>query len=287
MKGLILAGGQGSRLFPMTKSLSKQLLPVYDKPMIYYPLGTLMLAGIRDILIIVDPKQRINFEILLGNGEQFGINLNYVTQDKPDGIPQAFSLGSNFINNDASCLILGDNIFHGPSLGRSLADAFTHSGANIFAYDIDDPSSYGVVELEGNQVISIQEKPKIPKSNFAIPGLYFFDSEVCERVKTLKPSARGETEITDLLRTYLDKNSLGVKKLQRGTVWMDSGTPKGLHDASTYIRIIEERQGLKVSCLEEIAFLQGWISKLDLEDLISNMQSNEYSNYLRKKVLNK
>jgi glucose-1-phosphate thymidylyltransferase len=244
-----------------------------------------MLAGIREILIIVTPEQKNNYEALLGDGSQLGLRLSYKIQHKPNGIPEAFVLGSEFISNEQSCLILGDNIFHGASLGRSLAETFGKPGANIFAYEIDDPSAYGVVEYINDKVVSIEEKPTNPRSNFAIPGLYFFDANVCEIVRTLKPSIRGETEIVDLLKAYLANDLLNVKKLPRGTVWMDSGTPKGLHDASSYIRVIEERQGLKVACLEEIALLHQWITLADLERFVQEMPQSDYRDYLKKIIL--
>ena len=266
----------------MTTAISKQLLPVYDKPLIYYPLATLMLAGIREILIIVTPDQEVNFRNLLGDGKKLGIELQYQIQEKPEGIPQAFTLGEEFINQQPVCLILGDNIFHGASLGRSLSENLTNIGATIFAYEVEDPSWYGVVEFSGDKAVSLEEKPKNPKSRFAVPGLYFFDGNVSKKAHKLSPSPRGETEIVDLLKTYLASGELNVIKLPRGTVWMDSGTPKGLHDAATYVRVIEERQGLKLACLEEIALIQGWIKSEDLDFQLTKMGENDYSLYLRK-----
>lgn len=285
MKGIILAGGKGTRLRPLTSMISKQLLPVYDKPMIYYPLSTLMLAGIREILIIVTPEQEDNFRNLLGDGSQLGITLEYVVQREPNGIPQAFLLGEQFIGEDRTCLILGDNIFHGPTLGRSLVEITNRPGATIFAYEVENPSAYGVVEFSDSKVIGLEEKPIMPKSRFVIPGLYFLGPEASDRARNLQPSSRGETEIIDLLKLYLLEDELHVIRLPRGTVWLDSGTPKGLHDASTYVRVIEERQGLKLACLEEISFLQKWISEKEIEDLAGSMGENEYSDYLRRVIL--
>jgi glucose-1-phosphate thymidylyltransferase len=268
----------------MTAAISKQLLPVYDKPMIYYPLATLMLADIREILIIVTPEQAHNFRILLGDGSQLGIKLDFVVQEKPNGIPQAFLLGEDFIAGERVCLILGDNIFHGPTLGRSLAETAKKSGATIFAYEVEDPTAYGVVEFSESKAIGIEEKPLSPKSRYAIPGLYFVGPEVSKRARKLQPSPRGETEIIDLLRTYLDEDQLHVIKLPRGTVWLDSGTPRGLHDASTYVRVIEERQGLKLACLEEISYLQGWITAGELLQIARKMGKSDYTDYLRKLI---
>ncbi len=282
MKGIILAGGKGTRLQPMTAAISKQLLPVYDKPMIYYPVATLMLAGIREILIIVTREQAHNFKTLLGDGSRFGVSIDYVVQDKPNGIPEAFILGQDFIAGERVCLILGDNIFHGPTLGRSLVEIAKKPGATIFAYEVEDPSAYGVVEFSGSKAVGIEEKPAVPKTRFAIPGLYFVGPEVSMRARELLPSPRGETEIIDLLRTYLVEDQLHVIKLPRGTVWLDSGTPKGLHDASTYVRVIEDRQGLKLACLEEVAFLQGWLTEVELLEIATSMGSSDYADYLRK-----
>jgi len=266
----------------MTATISKQLLPVYDKPMIYYPLSTLMLAGIKDVLIIVTPEQEANFRNLLGDGSRIGINLQYIVQQTPNGIPQAFLLGQKFMDGDRTCLILGDNIFHGPTLGRSLGEIAQKPGATIFAYEVENPTAYGVIEFLDSKAVGIEEKPLKPKSRFAIPGIYFVGPEASERARELLPSSRGETEIVDLLRTYLQEDQLHVIRLPRGTVWLDSGTPKGLHDASTYVRVIEDRQGLKLACLEEIAYLQNWISKKDLLDFATSMGASDYSDYLKR-----
>jgi len=281
-KGLILAGGSGTRLYPATHSVSKQLLPIYDKPMIYYPLTTLMLAGVRDILIISTPQDTPRFEQLLGSGAQWGLNLSYAVQSSPDGLPQAFTIGQQFIGNDSSVLILGDNIFHGNQLGQDLLKISQQStGATVFAYHVNDPERYGVVEFdENNKAISLEEKPKAPKSNFAVTGLYFYDSQVIDIVKDLKPSARGELEITDVNRIYLEREQLNVAVMGRGHAWLDTGTHDSLLDAGQFIATIEKRQGLKIGCPEEIAYRKAYINATDLERLAQPMLKNSYGQYL-------
>jgi glucose-1-phosphate thymidylyltransferase len=282
MKGIVLAGGTGSRLWPITKGVSKQLLPVYDKPLIHYPLGTLFLAGIREILIITTPEDLAAFQRLLGDGSQYGASFDYATQEKPNGLAEAFIIGEKFIGGENVSLILGDNIFHGVGLGRQLEGINRAEGATIFAYKVADPERYGVVEFaEGGKVISIEEKPKSPKSNFAVPGLYFYDSQVVEIAKTIKPSKRGELEITSVNEFYLNAGQLKTMVLERGTTWLDTGTIQTLHAASSYVQIIEERQGSKISCLEEIAWRNGWISRTDLEVLAEGFGSNPYGAYLQ------
>ena len=285
-KGIILAGGSGTRLYPVTHSISKQLLPVYDKPMIYYPLTTLMLAGIRDILIITTPDDLDSFKKLLGDGSQWGINLDYIPQHRPDGLAQAFVLGEEFIGDDLSTLILGDNIFYGHDIESMLDSAFRRTGgATIFAYHVNDPERYGVAEFdENNKVISLEEKPNQPKSNFAVTGLYFYDQNVVQLVKSLKPSKRGELEITDLNQQYLDQGTLYVEMMDRGYAWLDTGTHDSLLDAGQFIATIENRQGLKVACPEEIAFRKKWISPKDLENLAKPLIRNNYGNYLMRLI---
>jgi glucose-1-phosphate thymidylyltransferase len=281
MKGIVLAGGTGSRLWPITKGVSKQLLPVYDKPLIHYPLGTLFLAGIREILVITTPEDLPAFKRLLGDGSQYGVSFEFATQEKPNGLAEAFMIGEKFINGKKVALILGDNIFHGVGFGKHLQSIDANDGATIFAYRVANPESYGVVEFSTDgQVISIEEKPKKPKSNFAVPGLYFYDETVIEIAKTIQPSARGELEITAVIENYLDKGKLTTKILERGTTWLDTGTIQTLHAASTYVQIIEERQGSKISCLEEIAWTNGWISSIELESLARNYGANPYGLYL-------
>jgi len=281
MKGIVLAGGTGSRLWPITKGVSKQLLPVYDKPLIHYPLGSLFLAGIREILVITTPEDLPAFKRLLGDGSQYGVSFEFATQEKPNGLAEAFIIGEKFINGKKVALILGDNIFHGVGLGKHLQSIDANDGATIFAYRVANPESYGVVEFSTDgQVISIEEKPKKPKSNFAVPGLYFYDETVIEIAKTIRPSARGELEITAVNENYLDKGKLTTKILERGTTWLDTGTIQTLQAASTYVQIIEERQGSKISCLEEIAWTNGWISSTELELLAQNYGANPYGLYL-------
>lgn len=288
MKGIILAGGSGTRLHPMTSSLSKQLMPIYDKPMIYYPLSTLMLAGIRDILIISTPRDLPLVKRQLGDGKQLGIRLSYEVQEKPEGIAQAFIIAEKFIDGQKSCLILGDNLFYGSSLDDELVKASCLSdGANIFAYQVSTPESYGVVEFDENfKAKTIIEKPQKPISNWAVTGLYFYDSDVVEIAKSLKPSKRGELEITDINCTYLARNKLTVTTLGRGYAWLDTGTPDSLLDAANFVRVIEKRQGFKISCPEEIAWRNGYITSSDLDKLIDSLAKSTYGEYLRT-LLNK
>lgn len=281
MKGIILAGGTGSRLHPITQGISKQLTPVYDKPMIYYPLSTLMLAGIRDILIITTPTDREQFQRLLGDGSRFGINLEYKVQPSPDGLAQAFILGADFIGNDPVALVLGDNIFYGPGLGTQLATYEQKDGATVFAYRVADPRAYGVVEFDEDfNALSIEEKPENPKSDYAIPGLYFYDSKVVEYARQIKPSPRGELEITDLNRVYLEQGKLKVEVLPRGTAWLDTGTFDSLADATNFIRTVQSRQGLSVGCPEEIAWRHGWLSDEQLRDIATPLVKSGYGSYL-------
>lgn len=282
MKGIVLAGGTGSRLWPLTRSVSKQLLPVYDKPMIYYPISTLMLAGIREMLIITTPRDRSGFEELLGDGSKIGVSFEYAVQPKPEGLAQAFLIGEDFINNDGVCLILGDNIFFGEGFGTQLSKIDTAKGATIFAYKVKDPENYGVVEFgNSGEVISIEEKPSTPKSGYAVPGIYFYDSQVIEIAKNIQPSQRGELEITSVNSVYLSKGSLSVKVMERGTAWLDTGTFDNLNSASNFVKIIEERQGLKIACLEEIAYRNGWITSHDLIALSLGYRDSNFSQYLR------
>ena len=281
MKGIVLAGGSGSRLWPITRGTSKQLLPIYDKPLIHYPIATLMLAGIREILIITTREDQESFMRLLGDGSEIGIILRYEVQAKPEGLAQAFIIGESFINKENVALILGDNIFHGSGLGTQLEMYQNISGAQIFAYKVTDPNRYGIVEFDTlGKVISIEEKPKMPKSSFAIPGLYFYDSDVVDIAQGVVPSTRGELEITSINQAYLKEGRLDTKVLERGTVWLDTGTPESLFAAASYVRVIEERQGLKIACLEEIAWNRGWISNKEMIQLANNYGSSPYGTYL-------
>ncbi|HEC42507.1 MAG TPA: glucose-1-phosphate thymidylyltransferase [Bacteroides sp.] len=282
MKGIILAGGSGTRLYPLTKTISKQILPVYDKPMIYYPLSVLMLSGIREILIISTPKDIHLYSELLGDGSQLGLSLSYNIQPSPDGLAQAFIIGEEFIGNEPACLILGDNIFYGHGFGKTLLDtAKIEDGAVVFGYYVTDPHRYGVVEFDsGGNVLSIEEKPAEPKSNYAVTGLYFYSNDVIEKAKSLKPSPRGELEITDLNRIYLEEGRLKTRIMGRGMAWLDTGTHESLVQAANYIHTIEQRQGLKVSCIEEIAYNRGYIDKNQLISLAEPLMKNQYGQYL-------
>ena len=282
MKGIILAGGSGTRLYPITRGISKQLIPIYDKPMIYYPLSTLMLAGITDILVISTPEFTPLFEQLLGDGSEWGISLTYKVQEKPNGLAEAFILGADFIGDDSVCLILGDNIYYGSGLSKLVQEAAQKTdGATVFGYHVNDPERFGVVEFDSNmKALSIEEKPKNPKSNYAVTGLYFYDNTVVEKAKNLKPSDRGELEITDINKLYLDEGKLDVKVMGRGYAWLDTGTHDSMMDASSFIATIQKRQNLKVACLEEIAYRMGYISKEKLVELAQPMKKNDYGQYL-------
>ena len=286
MKGIILAGGSGTRLYPLTKTVSKQLLPVYDKPMIYYPLATLMLFEIRDILIISTPRDIPNIERLFGTGSKLGLTIQYAVQDEPKGIAQAFTIGADFVGDDDVCLILGDNIFYMGNLINSFKEKITANAgkmATVFAYHVSDPERFGVVEFDKNyKALSIEEKPKCPKSNYATVGLYFYPKDVVKKAKQLKPSNRGELEITDLNNLYLKEKRLSVVPMRRGNAWLDAGTPESLMSASTFVQIVEERQGLKIACIEEIAFKRGFINDSQMKDLINELHKGDYKQYLKK-----
>lgn len=283
MKGIILAGGSGTRLYPLTKVTSKQLLPVFDKPMIYYPMSILMEAGIREIMIISTPEDTPRFEELLGDGSQFGLELSYKVQPSPDGLAQAFILGEEFIGDDSVAMILGDNIFHGHGLTKRLVEAANRKeGATVFGYYVEDPERFGVVEFDENgKAVSLEEKPEHPKSNYAVTGLYFYDNDVVKYAKNLKPSARGELEITDLNRIYLENGNLNVTLLDDGFTWLDTGTHESLVDATNFVKTVEEHQHRKIACLEEIAYLNGWISKEDVLEVYEVLKKNQYGQYLK------
>ncbi len=285
MKGIILAGGSGTRLWPLTKAVSKQLMPVYDKPMVYYPLSTLMLAGIREVLLISTPEDLPGFKRLLGDGAALGMHIAYAEQPRPEGLAQAFTIGADFIGNDKVALVLGDNIFYGPGFGRQLRGNTDPDGAIVYAYYVSDPERYGVVEFDGDgKVLSIEEKPAVPRSNYAVPGLYFYDNDVVAIARDLKPSARGELEITDVNRTYLEAGKLRVSRLDRGLAWLDTGTHESLMQASQYVQVIEERQGLKIGCIEEIAWRMGFIDDAATAVLAEPLRKSGYGDYLLEQI---
>lgn len=281
MKGIILAGGSGTRLYPITKGISKQLMPIYDKPMVYYPLSTLMMAGIKDILVITTPEDSESFQRLLGDGSELGITLSYASQPSPDGLAQAFIIGEEFIGQDSVALVLGDNIFHGYGFGQSLKECVNPDGGVVFAYQVSDPERYGVVDFDENMhAVSVEEKPENPKSNYAVVGLYFYDNSVIEIAKNITPSERGELEITSINEEYLNEGKLKVQVMDRGTAWLDTGTFGSMNDASEYIRVIEKRTGLKIGCIEEIAWRNGWISSEQLAQLAQPLTKSGYGRYL-------
>jgi glucose-1-phosphate thymidylyltransferase len=281
MKGIVLAGGTGSRLWPITRSISKQLLPVYDKPMIYYPISTLMLAGIREILIITTPHDQSQFKELLGDGSELGVSFQYAVQPEPKGLAQAFTIGEEFLAGDSCLMILGDNIFHGAGLGRDIVRELPTSGAHIFTYEVANPANYGILEIkQDGKPISITEKPTKFISNLAVTGVYFFDGKVSEIAKNVQPSKRGELEITSVIEYYLNSDSLTYTRLSRGAAWLDTGNPDSLNDAAAYVKIIEDRTGLKIACLEEISYTQGWMTPTQLQDRIRNYKENSYAKYL-------
>ena len=282
MKGIILAGGKGTRLYPSSKVICKQLMPVYDKPMIYYPLSILMISGIKDILLITNPEDKESFEKLLGDGSQFGCKFSYEIQDKPNGLAEAFIIGKNFIKNDNVCLILGDNLIYGSGLGAILRSQLNSDGASIFAIEVEEPSNYGVVEFDSKgNILSIEEKPINPKSKYAIPGIYYYDNSVIHYAKMVKPSKRGEKEITDLNKIYLENKLLKVNKLPRGITWLDTGTPENFYEASEFVRVVQKRTYKKIACIEEIAYRMNYINKDDLQTLIKEKGKNDYSDYLK------
>jgi glucose-1-phosphate thymidylyltransferase len=283
MKGIILAGGSGTRLWPITKGISKQLMPIYDKPMVYYPLSTLMMAGIREVLVITTPEYNDQFRALLGDGSSLGMDIQYAVQPSPDGLAQAFVIGEDFIGDDSVALVLGDNIFHGTGLGTNLRKNTEVDGATIFAYHVADPKAYGVVEFDDDfTAVSIEEKPAEPKSNYAVPGLYFYDNKVIEIAKTIEPSARGELEISTVNERYLEAGELGVQVLDRGTAWLDTGTFESMMQASEYVKVIEDRQGFKIGCIEEIAWRNGWIDDAQLAELAAPLVKGGYGVYLQR-----
>ncbi|OIH92213.1 MULTISPECIES: glucose-1-phosphate thymidylyltransferase RfbA [unclassified Curtobacterium] len=283
MKGIILAGGSGTRLWPITKGISKQLMPIYDKPMVYYPLSTLMMAGIREVLVITTPEYNEQFKALLGDGSALGMEIQYAVQPSPDGLAQAFVIGEDFIGDDSVALVLGDNIFHGTGLGTNLRKNTDVQGATIFAYHVADPKAYGVVEFDDDfTAVSIEEKPTEPKSNYAVPGLYFYDNKVIEIAKTIEPSARGELEISTVNERYLEAGELGVQVLDRGTAWLDTGTFESMMQASEYVKVIEDRQGFKIGCIEEIAWRNGWIDDAQLAELAAPLVKGGYGVYLQR-----